>query len=73
MTIKCEMSGANIATLAGYDASAGARIFAREKSASRKDGALSFWGTHPKSSQRVALVSAIDRKVKAEGVGLTAK
>lgn len=71
--LEADMIGANIAELAGYDAARGARIFAREKSARTVDGTLSFWGTHPRSSQRVALVSAVRRQIETNGVGLTGK
>ena len=68
--LEADMIGTHIAEMAGYDAERGARIFARRKSAENKDGSLSFWGTHPPSEKRIALVRATVRQIEA-GEGLT--
>lgn len=62
--LESDMIGARIATAAGYDPVKGSRVFARRMDARNRDGALSFWGTHPPSERRIAIVSATVRAIE---------
>lgn len=55
--LEADMLGAFIAERAGYDPEVGSRIFARREAVKGRDGAMSLWSTHPRSPQRVAIVS----------------
>lgn len=56
--LESDMLGTRIAAAAGYDPVKGARFFARSESARSGSGRLSFWGTHPPDSKRLAVVIA---------------
>ncbi len=69
--LEADLVGSYIAERAGYDPELGARIFARREDAENVDGSLSFWGTHPKSAERIATVAAaVDRIAEQRRSGL---
>jgi len=67
--LESDVIAAHIARMSGYDAVNGARFFARPAGARTQAGTLSFWGTHPPNSQRLATVIAATRAADA-GQGL---
>lgn len=56
--LESDMLGTRIAMAAGYDPVKGAQYFARNEEARTASGQLSFWGTHPANSKRLAVVLA---------------
>lgn len=65
--LESDMLGARIAMAAGYDPVKGARYFARDEAARTASGRLSFWGTHPADSRRLAVVLATVDQARAAG------
>ncbi|WP_230312223.1 M48 family metallopeptidase [Paracoccus lichenicola] len=63
--LESDMLGTRIAMAAGYDPVKGAQFFARDEAARSRNGQLSFWGTHPADSRRLAVVLATVDQVKA--------
>lgn len=64
--LESDMLGTRIAYYAGYDPVNGARFFARDEAARSQSGKLSFWGTHPADSKRMAIVIATMDEIKAK-------
>ncbi|WP_235915998.1 M48 family metalloprotease [Thalassovita mangrovi] len=64
--LESDMLGTRIAAAAGYDPVKGAGFFARDEAARSKTGQLSFWGTHPADSKRIAVVIATMEEIKAK-------
>lgn len=64
--LESDMLGTRIAHNAGYDPIKGAQFFARDEAARSKSGQLSFWGTHPADSKRMAIVIATMDEIKAK-------
>lgn len=56
--LESDMLGTRIAMAAGFDPVKGAQYFARNEAARTAGGQLSFWGTHPADSKRLAVVLA---------------
>lgn len=63
--LESDMLGTRIAMAAGYDPVRGAQFFARDEAARSESGQLSFWGTHPPDSRRLAVVLATVDQVNA--------
>ncbi|WP_347138926.1 M48 family metallopeptidase [Paracoccus sp. SSK6] len=63
--LESDMLGTRIAAAAGYDPVKGAKYFARDKAARSQTGQLSFWGTHPADSKRLAVVLATVDQMKS--------
>ncbi|MFC3169285.1 M48 family metalloprotease [Paracoccus fontiphilus] len=63
--LESDMLGTRIAAAAGYDPVKGAKFFARAEAARSQGGQLSFWGTHPADSRRLAVVLATVDQMKA--------
>lgn len=64
--LESDMLGTRIAAAAGYDPVKGARFFARDEAARSEGGKLSFWGTHPADSKRLAVVLATVEQMKSK-------
>lgn len=64
--LESDMLGTRIAAAAGYDPVKGARFFARSESARSEAGRLSFWGTHPPDSKRLAVVIATMAEIEGK-------
>lgn len=54
--LEADVIATHIARTAGFDPINGARYFARPEKPQSQNGQLSFWGTHPASDKRLALV-----------------
>ncbi|WP_295042912.1 M48 family metallopeptidase [uncultured Paracoccus sp.] len=63
--LESDMLGTRIAAAAGYDPVQGAKFFARDEAARSQNGQLSFWGTHPADSKRLAVVLATVDQMKS--------
>ena len=61
--LESDMLGTHIASAAGYDPVKGARFFARDEAVRSTAGNLSFWGTHPADSERIAMVIATKAQI----------
>ncbi|WP_240789420.1 M48 family metalloprotease [Pseudooceanicola onchidii] len=64
--LESDMLGTRIAHRAGYDPVEGAKFFARKEAVKTKSGQLSFWGTHPADSERVAVVLATMKQIEGK-------
>ncbi|SEI03941.1 M48 family metallopeptidase [Paracoccus alkenifer] len=64
--LESDMLGTRIAAAAGYDPVKGAQFFARSESTRSKAGQLSFWGTHPPDSKRLAMVIATMAEIEGK-------
>jgi len=64
--LESDMLGTRIAHAAGYDPLKGAQFFARSEAARSQTGKLSFWGTHPPDSKRMAVVIATMDEIEAK-------
>jgi Zn-dependent protease with chaperone function len=64
--LESDMLGTRIAHRAGYDPIKGAKFFARNEAVKTQAGQLSFWGTHPADSERVAVVLATMNQIKTK-------
>lgn len=63
--LESDTLGTRIAHSAGYDPVKGAKFFARPENARTAAGKLSFWGTHPPDSKRLATVLATMEQIEA--------
>lgn len=63
--LESDTLGTRIAAAAGYDPVEGAKFFARAENAKTEAGKLSFWGTHPPNSKRLATVIAVNDQIRA--------
>lgn len=64
--LESDTLGTRIAYAAGYDPVEGAKFFARPEAARTQAGKLSFWGTHPPDSKRLATVLATVEQIAAD-------
>lgn len=63
--LESDMLGTRISAAAGYDPVKGAQFFVRDEAARSAAGQLSFWGTHPADSKRMAIVIATMDEITA--------
>jgi len=63
--LEADVIGTYITRSAGYDPVKGAKFFARPEPVRSTDGKLSFWGTHPPDSKRLATVIATVERIEA--------
>ena len=64
--LEADMIGTYIAESAGYNPEKGALIFARRENPKNVNGSLSFWGTHPPSVDRIAIVISTLNQIKEQ-------
>lgn len=64
--LESDVIATHLTRAAGYDPVKGARYFARPEDAKTETDKLSFWGTHPPSEKRLALVIQTAADIKAQ-------
>lgn len=65
--LESDVIGTAITRAAGYDPVKGARFFARPEEKRLPNGNLSFWGTHPPDTKRIATVLATVDNIDTNG------